>query len=234
MPTLSPELSSLPYFRGWWSDEELMSATGATSVAVIKQLQKLGVITPHKEKKESGQNARAWKPEDLFRVALAIDVSELTGLSQLAAATLLSLMKTREIDAALNTEKTLSKVQARISELLPFQSSWSKDQFANFGLKVDRPRRYTLGLVERCHVILIDHRSAAPQYKRIGELEEIRGRNPSVRKQSGNGGSIWLGAEVKDRHEIMLDRLGTAPFSEFLVTVSIRERPDGVDAGSAR
>lgn len=226
MPTLSPELSSLPYFRGWWSDEELMSATGATSVAVIKQLQKLGVITPGKEKKESGQNARAWKPEDLFRVALAIDVSELTGLSQLAAANLLSMMHTREVDAALNIEATLCKVKARIRDLLPFQSSWSKDLFANFGLNVDRPRRYTLGLVERRHVILIDHRDAAPRYISIGELEATRGRNLSVSRGTRDGKSIWLGSEVKDRHEIMLDRLGTAPFREFLVNISIRKHPE--------
>lgn len=85
MNTIPPfiHLSDNPAARGFWNDEELLEWSGGSSVAVIKQMQRVDLLKPRLEKSGtgSGQNARAWNITDVLRVAVVVEMAKETGLN---------------------------------------------------------------------------------------------------------------------------------------------------------
>ncbi|MBU1289185.1 MAG: hypothetical protein KJ871_15845 [Alphaproteobacteria bacterium] len=115
-PDKFADLSFHPYVRGFWTDEEMFAATGATSLALTKGMQREKLISPGKYKNQNGKLSRAWGATDLFRIALAVDLAHETGFNQLVSIKILGALGTDKIDQVLCTQKTLLDIGSRFND----------------------------------------------------------------------------------------------------------------------
>jgi|AntAceMinimDraft_11_1070367.scaffolds.fasta_scaffold12601_1 hypothetical protein len=149
-----------PFARSFWTDDEMFDVTGATSIALIKLMQGQKLLTPGRYKNSAGKLSRAWKAEELFRIALAIDFSDQTGFSAAATAAILGAMGSDRIDQALSTNEALTEIDSifrkereidsRVDEQgLPL--SWSGG-----GTAIERPVRSRIRIVDREFIHLVE------------------------------------------------------------------------------
>lgn len=100
-----------PYLRGHWTDEEMLIATGASSVSLVRAMQAAGFVKAHQQKNEHGRIARAWRFDDLIRIALAIDFAETTGFGIDTAVAILGSLVSDEIEAALSVRQSVQMAE---------------------------------------------------------------------------------------------------------------------------
>lgn len=113
MPSRTHEgdLNLHPFVRGFWTDEEMLEATGASSIAVIKQMQKDKLVEPSRYKTPAGKLARAWSGQDLFRIALVVDFVFHSGLNLAVSSLIIGAVGKDQIDQVLASKEAIRQIQ---------------------------------------------------------------------------------------------------------------------------
>lgn len=83
----------------------MLQMTGAGSIALAKAMAKCGLVRPTTHKTDRGQNARAWKIEDILRMAVVVDLVPATGLSAAACVAIADLLRPHRLDAVTHAEE---------------------------------------------------------------------------------------------------------------------------------
>lgn len=186
MPAELPaDLRSHPFVRGFWTDDEMFEATGATSLGLIKAMQREKLIAPGKYKNPNGKLSRAWGAGDLFRIALAVDVADETGFSLLVATKILSAIGPEKIDHVLSTQKTLEALERRRDEALTRSGQTEIDglptDWSGLEFTTDRPKVLDIKIVDRRLVFLLSQADEDPDITNetpLGSLADAKGNFP--------------------------------------------------------
>jgi hypothetical protein len=194
-----PELISFnldlhPFARSFWTDDEMFAVTGATSIALIKLMQRQKLLTPGRYKNSAGKLSRAWKAEELFRIALAIDFSDQTGFSAAATAAILGAMGADCIDHALSTKDALAEIDSRFRNAREIDSNVDEQglppSWNGVSLTIERPVKCRIRIVDREFIHLVefdvdcDHEDIheTPQFglRPLGRLVDAKTNSPFV------------------------------------------------------
>ncbi|OYX55764.1 MAG: hypothetical protein B7Y86_12500 [Brevundimonas subvibrioides] len=69
-------LEDLPSVRGFWLDDELLAATGLTSVPLLRKVQGLGLLDPKYVAMSVGGRRRVWTFKDVLLVQLLVEFAK--------------------------------------------------------------------------------------------------------------------------------------------------------------
>lgn len=210
------DLDLHPIARGFWTDDEMFEATGATSIALIKQMQKDKLIEPGRYKTAAGKWARAWSGSDLLRIALVVDVAFHTGFNLSVSSLILGAIGTEKIDQVLAAHDTLRIIQDTYGSMTSasrmdargLPEGWTEKQ-----IEIIRPNELELEIVNREFVftaVLANSRDRKrDDYNRnaLGSIDQAKTNSPK----------LWL-SDVDSSPEVetssltvALHRLATRP-----------------------
>lgn len=186
-----------PVVRGYWTDDEMFAATGATSLGLIKSLQREKLIAPGKYKNANGKLSRAWSPADIFRIALAVDVADETGFSLLVAVKILGALGTERIDLVLSSASTIKEIEVRLKEATETTDRFSSDGlplgWRDMEFRVHRPEVLDVRIVNRELVYLLtqsrEYADAVIETP-LGVLSDVKGNAPRLTLSGEDRGSI--------------------------------------------
>lgn len=230
MPTFSHQTALHPIVRGYWTDEEMLEATGAASIGVVKLMQRSGLITPRSYQSESGQRARAWGLRDMLSIALAVDLGDETGFNLATSVAILGALGKQTLSSALSSEaleravhEALSTSSARAGgDGLP--KGWRQSH-----LEISRKDRVRLVIVDRKYLFKLERSGDSPSEAfhshPLGELLNSRTNAPSVtrptRRMAFTHGSM---DGERSTLEIKLCNLAELPLgavgSKFLIAIT--------------
>lgn len=207
----SADLALHPFIRGFWTDAEMFSATGATSLGLIKAMQREKLIAPGKYKNANGKLSRAWGALDLFRIALAVDLADETGFSLLVATKILSGLGTARIDHVLSTRETLDAIERRLKDISKANTGdrpdGLPDEWRELEFRTDRPEVLDLKIVNRESVLLLTQAhddSDVIIETPLGILAETRGNAPVLALSDQDNLPFFY----EDERSILVVRLG--------------------------
>lgn len=178
------DLSEPAFERGFHTDEEMFKITGATSLRIVKSLQNRGLLSLNKFKVPQGRWRRAWTDDDLYKVALTIDMSEYSGLSIEAAADLLVMIpKTLwksclELGAMDDEFQALRHLVITTPEAMA-ETSDSQRPSSLDASSIRRKDRLKILLADRCWVYAVRYQGGAPEKE-----ARLLGRLPSVEEEA--------------------------------------------------
>lgn len=179
------ELQRHPFVRGFWTDEEMFEATGATSLGLIKALQREKLVAPGKYKNANGKLSRAWSATDLFCIALAVDLADETGFSLLVATKILSAIGPEQIHHVLSSRETLEALEKRRDEAIAKAGQTAIDglptEWSELKFTTDRPEVLDIKIVDRRLVFLLKPSDDVPDVMTetpLGLLSDAKGNSP--------------------------------------------------------
>lgn len=178
-----------PFVRGFWTDDEMFEATGATSIALIKQMQKDKLIEPGRYKTTAGKWARAWTGPELFRIALVVDVAFHTGFNLSVSSLILGSVGTEQIDHILiptDTAQTIQNTYDSMALASPLDEHGLPDKWAEKQVEIVRPNELELEIVNREFVFTTDpvtiRNAKSSQYSRqaLGWIDQAKTNSPKL------------------------------------------------------
>lgn len=104
------DMSEIPPFRGFWTDQEVFTAVDTSSQVILKALQKKGLIQVSKYKNGSGKWVRAWTHLDFYIATLVHELGTHASLSVRGVCELLSLIPREVIDSACSPKKMAEQI----------------------------------------------------------------------------------------------------------------------------
>ena len=170
----------------------MFAASGATSLGIVKTMQKEGLVAPGRYKNSSGKLSRAWEFADILRIALAVELAHETGFNLQVAVVILGALGKDLIDFALSTQETQEKIRDTLEKTCAattevdsrgLPAGWSQTEvlfhrpdFIDIQI-VDRELVYKIQLNEDDRDVLeqsplgflVDARSSAPRLEPMGE-----------------------------------------------------------------
>lgn len=186
-----PQSKLHPVARGHWTDEEMLAATGAASLGVVKLMQRDGLVTPGDYQKSNGQHARAWSLDDLFRIALVVDLTEETGFNLSTCVVILAAIGKRSLSNVFSTEAVEASLQRAITaatERSRIGADGLPTIWKDTVVEVSRKDRARLAIVDRKNLFLLERtggKSSEPFSARfVGCLSNARSNSPTVEKSS--------------------------------------------------
>jgi hypothetical protein len=162
----------------------MLDLTGATSLAVVKDMQRTGLIHPSQYKAIKGQNPRAWFFEDILKIATIVEIAEETGFSLATAVEIARGLGKKRLELAL----AASAIEATVASTFAKRAAHSRDNsglpigWHNTNVPVKRPDRFRLAIVDRTFVYLLRRESDDQPFadRLLGKLCNARSRTPHM------------------------------------------------------
>ena len=173
----SADLNKSPPDRGFWTDEEMFEATGATSLRLIKALQRNGLLNASKYKHVSKWH-RAWTISDLLVIQLADDFSAHSGFSIDETVNILTLIPRQLLEQALSIDPLIDQIVKIYAEEVDEYGNTSPHNDDKV-YKISRIDDFTLILENRERLFVQLNGDAGKTYL-IGEIR----------------GSEWIGTDA--------------------------------------
>lgn len=183
--SIDAKMIAHPIIRGFWTDEEMMAITGATSLAPIKRLQKAGVISPGRYEKAPGKKARAWSLNEVLTIALALNFAEQASVNLSVTSVILSAISSRTINRVTLGDQIM---QEAVRELSVVSQDVGQDEWGlpltwhNHVLTVSRRTCLDLIVIDRKDVLIREKRtdsSGSRNERFIASFESMKSNEPS-------------------------------------------------------
>lgn len=183
--SIDAKLATHPVIRGFWTDEEMLSLTGATSLAPIKRLQKAGVLSPGRYEKAPGKKARAWSLNEVLTLALALNFAEQASVNLSVTSVILSAISSRTINRVTLGDQIM---QEAVRELSVVAQDVGQDEWGlpftwhNHVLTVSRRTCLDLIVIDRKDVFIREKRSdlsGSENERFVASFESMKSNEPS-------------------------------------------------------
>lgn len=179
------KLTTHPVIRGFWTDEEMLSLTGATSLAPMKRLQKAGVLKPDRYEKAPGKKARAWSLNEVLTIALALNFAEQASVNLSVTSVILSAIGSRTIDRVTMGDQIMQEAARELSVVAQDvgQDEWGLPfTWHNHVLTVRRRTCLDLIVIDRKDVLTREKQSdlsGSKDERFIASFESMKSNEPS-------------------------------------------------------
>lgn len=211
------ELSEPSAQRGFWTDDEMFVATGTTSMLLVNTLNAHGLLAPSRYRSPRGQLKRAWKPEDLYVLSFATELSSLLGMSLAAVAAIMGVLPRKIVDEYLRPSLSLNQLKHELlSGVPPKRSLQIEDDAPGPKGVIERDQSVDLVLVDRrkLYLRLWGLKNADAQFLHFGLLENVQTKKPTAEAIHTAVDMQSLRSFMRDAHIVYLDGLGFAPFEQ--------------------
>ncbi len=205
-----------PVVRGFWTDEEMMAITGATSLAPIKRLQKAELVSPGRYEKAPGKKARAWELDDILTIALSLELAEHASLNLAVTSIILSAIG-RSLVTKIVLGKEIMAAAAQVLESHSPDTHWGKDGLPsgwhNRNLDIKRDAFADLIIQDRKQVFIRHSQGGLASTKQVhfvASFESMKSNEPNYSLINVKRHALIGETEEVSRLVIHLNRLLSA------------------------